>query len=188
MNANSQTILDELLVLKCRRGDSAAWREVVDRYQPRLFYFIRRLVDQERDAWDVLQQTWLAAIDGIGDLKQPRALRTWLYRIARNQSAARLRKSGREAIGGDLENLDDLPQPDPEPEEEHWPADAPGRLHECLGRLSLPHREVLTLHFLEDLSVEEVATITGVPAGTVKSRLYYAKRALRDALEREVQS
>ncbi|HKW86623.1 MAG TPA: sigma factor-like helix-turn-helix DNA-binding protein, partial [Nitrospiraceae bacterium] len=52
--------------------------------------------------------------------------------------------------------------------------------------LSLPHREVLTLFFLEDLSVEEVATVLGVPPGTVKSRLHYAKRALRKVIAEEV--
>lgn len=187
MNRNSQAILDELLVLKCRRGDSAAWRELVERYQPRLFYFIRRLVDEERDAWDVLQQTWLTALKGLRDLREPRALRTWLYRIARNQAALRLRQAGREAMRVNDEVLNELPEEEPETDDEPWPPDAAGRLHVCLGELSLPHREVLTLHFLEDLSVEEVAAITGAAPGTVKSRLYYAKRALREALEDRVQ-
>ena len=183
MNESSQAILDELLVLKCRRGDVGAWRELVERYQPRLFYFIRRLVDQERDAWDVLQQTWMAAMQGMGRLKEPRALRTWLYRIARNEAALRLRRAGREADYVDPEELREVAGPVEEDQDDPWPAEAAGKLHECLAKLSLPHREVLTLHFLEDLSVEEVATITGVPPGTVKSRLYYAKRALRSAIE-----
>ena len=63
-------------------------------------------------------------------------------------------------------------------------AEAAEQVHAGLSALSIPHREVLTLHFLEDLSVEETATVLGVPPGTVKSRLYYAKRALRDVLER----
>ncbi|MFC1746814.1 sigma factor-like helix-turn-helix DNA-binding protein, partial [Candidatus Neomarinimicrobiota bacterium] len=60
-------------------------------------------------------------------------------------------------------------------------------LHWALGRLSLPHREVLILHFLEDFSLAEIAEIAGVPEGTVKSRLHYAKEALRSVLQKEAE-
>jgi RNA polymerase sigma-70 factor (ECF subfamily) len=59
------------------------------------------------------------------------------------------------------------------------------RVHYALGQISLPHREVLTLYFLQDLTIEEIANVLDVPAGTVKSRLYYARLALRSALEKE---
>ena len=65
MNQDPEIILDELLVLKCRRGDAIAWKQLVERYERRLFYFIRRLVDNERDSWDVLQMTWLGALKGL---------------------------------------------------------------------------------------------------------------------------
>lgn len=186
MRQSSEAILDELLVLKCRRGDAAAWKELVSRYQLRLFYFVCRLVDAERDAWDVLQQTWMTALKGLGELQEPRAVRTWLYRIARNQAAIRLRQMGREAMLLDPQAMHELAEPeDDSAEPEHWPADAAGRLHECLGKLSISHREVLTLHFLEDVSIEGISAITSVPPGTVKSRLHYAKRALRDAMEEQ---
>jgi RNA polymerase sigma-70 factor (ECF subfamily) len=58
-------------------------------------------------------------------------------------------------------------------------------VHAALAKLSLAHREVLTLHFLEDVSIQEIAFVLEVPAGTVKSRLYHAKRALRQAIERD---
>ena len=61
------------------------------------------------------------------------------------------------------------------------------QVHYGLRRISLPHREILTLFFLQDLSVEEIADVVGIPFGTVKSRLYYAKRALRTVLEKEEQ-
>lgn len=184
MNDESEAILDELLALRCRRGDADAWRRLVELFQPRLFYFIRRLVDEERDAWDVLQQTWLAAVRGFGRLQEPRAVRTWLYRIARNRAADRIRQAEREAALIDAQDLCDVPEPTAEStDEDAWPADA-ATLHVCLAELSRPHREALTLHFLEDLSVDEVATIVGAPAGTVKSRLHHAKRALRAAIER----
>jgi len=64
--------------------------------------------------------------------------------------------------------------------------DAALDVHEALGLLSLKHREVLVLHFLESMNVHEIAVVIDAPAGTVKSRLYYAKRALRGLLERDL--
>lgn len=77
-------------------------------------------------------------------------------------------------------------RPDPgavDPADEMVEFEDAEHIHRGLLKLSLPHREVLTLYFLEDLSVEEVAVILGVPAGTVKSRLHYARLALRKVIE-----
>lgn len=186
---DSESLLDELLVLKCRRGDVRAWRDLIKRYEQRLLYFIRRLVGRERDAWDILQQTWMGALKSLKRLDDPRMLRTWLYRIARNIAVTHLRRSGREAMNVDPNDLQELPDaagdPNAPPEDEPWPTDAPQLLHAAMARLSVPHREVLTLHFLEDASIDEIAAITEVPPGTIKSRLYYAKRALRAEIERD---
>jgi RNA polymerase sigma-70 factor (ECF subfamily) len=181
-----ERIFDELLVLRCRRGDVTAWKELVARYEKRLHYFIRRLVGSERDAWDLLQQTWLAAMKGIHRLDEPRTLRTWLYRIARNTAISHLRRSGNDPASvdpSDLRHVSDDQDDSHEDADTFFGADAAERVHEALAELSVPHREVLTLHFLEDASVEEIAAVTGVPPGTVKSRLYYAKRALRSVIE-----
>jgi RNA polymerase sigma-70 factor (ECF subfamily) len=187
LNQDPEIILDELLVLKCRRGDAIAWKQLVERYQRRLFYFIRRLVDSERDAWDVLQQTWLGALKSIHGLIEPRTLRTWLYRIARNNAVSHLRKSLPDiAQSVDPADLRDVPD-DATEETEQWPADAVPRLHEALAQLTVAHREVLTLHFLEDMPIQEIASIVNIAPGTVKSRLHYAKRALRELIDHENQ-
>jgi RNA polymerase sigma-70 factor (ECF subfamily) len=77
-------------------------------------------------------------------------------------------------------NLEEVAAP-----EETEPFEDAEQVHRALGRISLPHREVLTLFFLEDLSQEQMAEVLGIPLGTVKSRLSYAKRALRSVLEQE---
>jgi len=171
----------ELLALRCRRGDRAALEELIRTWEARLLYFIRRLVPHEADAWDVLQDTWLRVLNGIGTLSNPRSLAPWLYRVARNTALSHVRsrepplaslEDHPDAFAGDAANgpldFDDAEQ-----------------VHRGLLSLSLPHREVLTLFFLEDLSIEEVATVLGVPQGTVKSRLHHAKRALRKVIARE---
>ena len=62
------------------------------------------------------------------------------------------------------------------------------QVHYGLSQISLPHREVLTLYFLEDFLVEDIAQILDIPAGTVKSRLHHAKRALKDVIQKESQT
>ena len=182
--SESERVLDELLVLRCRRGDTAAWRELIGRWERRLFYYVRRLVGGQRDAWDVLQQTWLAAHKSLPTLDEPKALRAWLYRIAHRQAVSHLRHTGAAPDAG-AAHLDDAADvPDDAADDPSFPAETAEAVHAALSGLSLPHREVLTLHFLEGASVAEVADVLEVPEGTVKSRLFHAKRALRAAIER----
>jgi RNA polymerase sigma-70 factor (ECF subfamily) len=180
----SEKILGELLVLRCRRGDTAAWRELIRHWEPRLFYYVRRLVGGERDAWDVLQQTWLAPYKALPSLREPRALRQWLYRIAHRRAISHLRHVGAapDAGAADIDAAAEVP--DSGFDDPTFASDAAERVHAGLSELSLAHREGLTLHFLEDASVEEIASVLDVPAGTVKSRLFHAKRALREVIER----
>ena len=175
MRRTAEAIYEELLALRCRRGERAALEELVRTWEKRLFYFIRRLVDNEADAWDVLQQTWIRVLSGMGALREPRSLGPWLYRVARHaafnhgQVRATYRRLLRDYPAAAPANEDSA-------REEFESAE---QVHHGLLHLSLPHREVLTLLFLEDFSVEAIAQILDVPPGTVKSRLHHAKRALR---------
>jgi RNA polymerase sigma-70 factor (ECF subfamily) len=175
-----ELIYCELLILRCRRGDPGALEELVRHWGNRLFYYIRRLVDNDEDAWDALQETWLKVVKSIGSLKEPRVLPMWLYRIARNTAISHLR--GRYA---DHVAIDDAELGDIEAESDSFTFEDEEQVHYALGRVSLPHREVLTLYFLEDLSLEEIAEVLDTPVGTVKSRLHYAKNALRIIIEQE---
>ena len=173
VSRDREAVARELLAVRCIRGDRAALDELVRTYEQRLLYFIRRLGADEADAWDVLQKTWVRVLGGIGRLDDPCSLVPWLYRVARN--AARSHARDRD--------------PPHEPLRDHPAAVEPPRfddaeaVHRGLLKLSRPHREVLTLFFLEDLTVEQAAAVLEVPAGTVKSRLHYAKLALRQVLD-----
>ena len=181
MRSDSDSIRDELLLMRCQRGDREALRELIRRWEGRLFYFIRQIVGQEADAWDVLQETWICALRGLKNIRDRGALAPWLYRTARNHAYSFLRK--RRAY---TDRFRDLPD-EVEDEDGDWEAslEEAERVHYSLGRIPLPLREVLTLHYLEDLSLARIAEVAGVPLGTVKSRLHYAKRALRKELEKE---
>ena len=181
MRRTAEAIYEELLALRCRRGEKAALEELVRTWEKRLFYFIRRLVDNEADAWDVLQQTWVRVLSGIGALREPRRLGPWLYRIARRAAFnhGQVRANYRVL-------LNDYPAgPPAEDDPSRKDFENAEQVHHGLLRLPLPHREVLTLFFLEDFSIEAIAEILDVPDGTVKSRLHHAKKALRAVLGKE---
>jgi RNA polymerase sigma-70 factor (ECF subfamily) len=160
------------------RDDHAAWRELIAAWERKMLYYISRLVPRHQDAYDVLQQLWLAAYRGIGQLDNPRDFSPWLYRIARNKAIdhRQLRTLNT------TDAADDLPAADGDPQDQFADAEA---LHLALDRLSIAHREVLTLYFLEDFSVDQIADVLDIPPGTVKSRLHHARRDLRQLLEKQ---
>ena len=182
MQSSKQIIYWELLVVRCQRGDSGAFRELVNAWERPLVYYIRRLLGTRGVEWDVLQEVWLRVFRGIGSLREPRTLPVWLYRIARRAAMRHLRDSYSEpAIDQSIADLDAI---EVEFDQRlHFAPEEAEQVHRAMEKIPLAFREVLTLHFLEDLSVAEAADVIGIPPGTVKSRLYHAKRALRAALQ-----
>jgi RNA polymerase sigma-70 factor, ECF subfamily len=169
-------------VLAARRRDPAAFRRLVDAYERRLLYFLLRFVQGAEDALDVLQDVWLTVYRRLPALRAPEAFRVWLYQIAHDKAVSHVRGQRRQARA--REELQELRAA--EPEEAVPAAESAELVHRALQLLSLEHREVLTLHFLEDLRLEEIAEVLRCPLGTVKSRLHYAKQALRQEVEKRV--
>ncbi|MBT4513344.1 MAG: RNA polymerase sigma factor [Chloroflexi bacterium] len=181
MTRDLQTIRSELLAIRFRKGEHEAFSELVSLWEDKLFYFLRRFTGNEQDAWDLLQQTWVKVLGGLGKLNDTSTLTPWLYRVARNTAIDHIRRQGNgflpeEAAEG-AEPLDngnyDLRLENAE------------LVHRGLAELSLAHREVLTLFFLEGFTIEEIAGILEQKPGTVKSRMHYAKKAMKLFLERE---
>jgi len=177
--STKEQVRSALLVLRFRRGDDRAMEELISLWERPLFYYVRRLVNSEEDTWDALQEVWCQVIRKIGKLRDPGAVATWLYKIAHNSAVGHLRRQTA------CERLpeDDAPEMADGDTELALPEVDAVEIHRALDRLSLPHREILTLRFLEGFSLVEISEITEVSVGTVKSRLHYAKRAMRDLLE-----
>jgi len=182
MASRKERIRSELLVLRCRRGDTEALGELVALWERPLLYYIRRMVDSEEDAWDVLQEVWCRVVRKIGTLRDSAAFPAWLYRIARNIAINHIRDAVR--LRELRESNDCRGQANSDTGSANVSFDAEG-LHRGLGRLSLGHREALILHYLEGFSLAEIAEVAGVPVGTVKSRIHFARKALRAALTEE---
>lgn len=167
-------------VLRAQRGDRAAFSQLVNAYDRRLLYFVRRIVGEYETAFDVLQTVWLTVHRKLRGLKSAHAFRVWLYRITHDAAVTELRKQTRRALV--IEELaleaDQADEGDAGSE-----FDNAELVHVGLQRLSVDHRRILTLRFLEDMNVQEIAEVLRCNEGTVKSRLYHARCALRRALE-----
>lgn len=173
-----ERLREQVLVLRYQAGDSTALEELVERYHGPLLYFVRRMLTDSRSAEDVLQNTWLAVVRDLRKLRNPDAFSPWLYRIARNKVYERLRKTTR--VLPLTEEVEKAVAPE---ETDDFSADDAARVHQCLEKLRPAHREVLILRFLEQMSYQDIAVVVGCGLGTVRSRLHYAKRALRKEME-----
>jgi RNA polymerase sigma-70 factor (ECF subfamily) len=177
LNHSQDRTLYEWLALRCQAGESDAFEDLVAAMERPLLYYAASLTGNQDSGLDVLQEVWIKAFSTIGKLKDPGALRSLLYSITHGIAVDRIRSnSSRErAESAELEDFQ-------EAEEPSFAAEDEAAIHQALGELGLKHREVLVLHFLEDLSVEEIAKVVGCSEGTVKSRMHYAKRAMREIL------
>lgn len=169
----------ETLVRRCQRGERAAFEELFRQFQPRLKYYVRRLGLLDGQTDDVLQDIWINVVRRIASLRDPKAFIAWLYTVARHGAygRARVKDPFVELTEEQLEAIVGNDEP------AFCDEDAE-RVHRALAALKPHHREILTLSFLEDLSHPQIGEILGLRAGTVRSRLYYAKQSLRRELER----
>ena len=171
-----RTLADTVLVLRCQLGDVAAFERLVTQYDGKIRYYVRRLAGRERQEDDIVQSTWLAVWAQLPKLRHPEAFRTWLYRIARNIALQTLRRQAEEVP------LEDR-YPAPAESEERFSREEVAAVHAGLDAISPAHKEVLVLRFLEGLSYEEIAEVVGCSVGTVRSRIYYGKKNLRNVME-----
>jgi RNA polymerase sigma-70 factor, ECF subfamily len=177
-----EAIQETLLLLRVQARDDGAFRELVTHYERRLLYYIHRVLGNEADRSDVLQEIWIRVFLKIHTVRVPSAFRVWLYKIAHDVAVSHLRKLRRqEAVTLRSEDVAEVPESSDWNELELL--ERAEQAHVALGLLSLAHREVLTLRFLEELELSEIAEIVGCSVGTVKSRLHYAKSEMRKLLE-----
>jgi len=174
---------EQLPVQAARAGKAEAWNLLFKRYQLPLYTYVFEIVHQEQPSLDIVQETFINATRYIGSLREDAKFGSWLFSIAHRNCISHWRKRRPEQVpieGDDDSFADDEASPAEllirkEQEEEFMKA---------LEQLAVPHRAVILLHFVEDFPLEEIATITETPLGTVKSRLHYARKALKDLMEK----
>jgi RNA polymerase sigma-70 factor (ECF subfamily) len=180
-----EDIHDEWLVLRCQDGDATALTELVGRWQPRLWRHAMRLTSDRDAAGDVVQQAWVAIIRGLRRLDDAARFRRWAYQIVTYKSADWVRQRQHERVHVSAltdETAANACQASNVTETELL--DEVRVIREAIKRLSPDHRVALSMFYLEQMSVAEIAHVLSLPVGTVKSRLHYARQELKSILER----
>lgn len=173
------------LILRCRRGDEAAFEALIRAHEKRVYTLCRRMCRSEDDALEAAQDTFLAVWRGIGAFRADAAFSTWLYRLATNACLDLLRREKKRERDVPLdggESPPDLANGASSPEEAAIRADTRRMVREALYALPDDHRQILLLRETEQLSYQEIADVTGLELGTVKSRISRARQALRNSL------
>jgi RNA polymerase sigma-70 factor (ECF subfamily) len=175
---------EALPVAEARAGNPASWDTLFRRYQLPLYVYVVELLRDEQASLDVVQETFIAAVRHIGGLREDEKFGSWLFGIAHQKCAQRWRRNAREQTFLD-ESPDLACDASDSPLELLLRRESEAEFMKLLDALPLPQRSVLLLHFIEEFSLEEIGRITASPLGTVKSRIHYAKRALRKLLEEQ---
>lgn len=185
---------DLVLVRRIAGGDDAAFETVVLRYQDRVFSFCLRLLNDRAEAEDLAQDVFLTLYRSAGDFRGESLFSTWLLRIAKNQSLNRIKYLDRRGRLG-RRSIEEIHEDRlvPAAGEREAPA-SPDAIVEggqtaaivqsAIAELDPQHRDVVVLRDVEDLSYEEISGITGLPIGTVKSRIHRGRSALAERLMR----
>jgi RNA polymerase sigma-70 factor, ECF subfamily len=167
-------------VLLAQSGDREALSALLDGIQKPLFGYLIGLVRDRHLAEDLLQDVFVQVCRKLVWLREPEVFRPWVFRIASRAASRRLRQRGRSEQSLDTAELADLAAPETTPEIDS--VAMVNRIRALIPTVSLSSRAVLILHYVEGLSLDEVAAILDVPTGTVKSRLAYGLATIRRKL------
>lgn len=180
---------EELMVRRLKAGDKAACAQCVELHSPGVFRLALRLLGDEAEAEDVLQETFLSAFKAIGSFEWRAGLQTWLYRIAYNAAMMRLRRRGPLTVAVELPSEDGAEAVPQElfdwcclPEQDFESAEARRELDRAIGELPEKLKAVFVMRELEGLSTEQAAETLGISPENVKTRLHRARLWLRERL------
>ncbi|MGH2272319.1 RNA polymerase sigma factor [Anaerohalosphaeraceae bacterium U12dextr] len=176
---------DSELLERYRKGEEAAFREIVSRYKNSLYAFLRRFISQQDVVEDVFQETFLQLYSSRDSFDLDRPLRPWLFTIAANKAKDALRKIQRQATmsmgtmadAGDVsmdEVVNILTSYETTPEDEVSRDETSVRVRQIIAEMPDNLREILLLAYFEQFSYKHMAEILSIPIGTVKSRLHTA--------------
>lgn len=178
------------LVAEAKRGSGEAFEELVNRYEKKIYRLGVRLMGNDSDAEDVLQETFLKAFEHLKDFREDSRFYTWLVRIAVNEGLMKLRKRRSDKASPMEDAVDDegqvMPREfrdwKPNPEQEMGQKEMERILLDAARALPASLRAVFFLRDVEELSTEETAEALGLTAGAVKARLFRARFQLRERL------
>lgn len=184
--ASGNSALDASLVSRCKHRDAEAFTLLVDRYQARVYGYVRRMLRSIEDAEDVSQEVFIKAFQNIDSFDSRASFSTWLFKIASNLCIDKLRKQEKEnRVGFESLELDGTVSFDKswDPEASLNAKELAIAIEKSITQLSNKLKPVLLLHDQQNLGYEEIAEILSIPVGTVKSRLFLAREELKKTVK-----
>jgi RNA polymerase sigma-70 factor, ECF subfamily len=188
------SIRERMLIRRLQQRDERAFEEIVRLYQHKVYNLLFRMLGNQDEAEEVAQEVFVTVFKAIDTFRGEAKFSTWLYRIAANHSKNRLKYLGRRSYKatGELTEAAEAEAQDAQPASIRPHVDGPDAVLEGLeleravqrgiAELDEEHRVLIILRDVEDLSYEEIAAITGLELGTVKSRLHRARLQLKEYL------
>jgi RNA polymerase sigma-70 factor, ECF subfamily len=169
---------DQSLVARAAEGDRRALQRLFVRHQRRIYRFVLRLVSNTATAEDIVSEVFIELWRHAASFERRAQVSTWLLAIARNKALSTMRRR----VDAPLDDAMAVPDQAVTAEENLDAGQRSAALRSCLGQLSPSHREIVDLVYYHDKSVDEVSAIVGVPAATVKTRMFYARKRLAELL------
>ena len=187
----SERDIDWAIVQKVQAGNVGAFDQLVQKYREHIFSIIYNMTSNREDASDLAQETFIKAFQAIARFKGKSSFFTWIYRIAINTTMTFLKKRSRrrfisyEKINDEVSNAEIFERLTAKSRSEKGAlvSELQEKLNDSLQKLSPKHRTVVILHEIEGLEHAQIAEITKVSVGTVRSRLHYAKQQLQSYLQ-----
>jgi RNA polymerase sigma-70 factor, ECF subfamily len=177
----AQATSDDMLLESIADGNRTAMHILYCRHNVRVYRFILRIVRDATTAEDLVSQVFLDVWRTASQFQGRSQVSTWLLSIARFKALTAMRQRRFEDI--DQEDVRQIPDESDTPETSLDRNDTSAILRACVAKLSPAHREIITLVYYHEKSVEEVGAIIGIPQSTVKTRMFYARKQLADLLK-----
>ncbi|GMO12676.1 MULTISPECIES: sigma-70 family RNA polymerase sigma factor [Bradyrhizobium] len=177
----AQATSDDMLLESIADGNRTSMHILYCRHNVRVYRFILRIVRDATAAEDLVSQVFLDVWRTAGQFQGRSQVSTWLLSIARFKALTAMRQRRFEDI--DQEDVRQIPDDSDTPETSLDRSDTSAILRACVQKLSPAHREIITLVYYHEKSVEEVGQIIGIPQSTVKTRMFYARKQLAELLK-----
>ncbi len=168
-----QQIYTEILVIRSQQGEQEAFGLLVELWQEPLLKFSLRYLEQETEALDAVQETWITVIKKLNKLQDPSLFVSWLFRVLTNKCIDKIRKKQNE------EKLINNANPK---SETSTISNENDKLEQAIQKLSDEHKTLIVLRFGQEMQVGQIAALLNIAEGTVKSRLHRALSRLREIL------
>src|SRR5882672_12691435 len=171
---------DEALITAIAGGDKMALQTLYGRHNVRVFRFVLRFLNDEATAEDMVSEVFIDVWRQAERFERRSQVSTWLLAIARNKALSLLRRRSSEELDDEVAEF--IEDPSDNPEAAMLKSQRASVLQDCLTQLSPAHREIVDLVYYHEKSVEEVAEIISVPANTVKTRMFYARKRIGELM------